>query len=65
MEHPIIAIAAPLVELNPIKYAVSAGYREKALARMGKRARRIFCYQIFMVLVAIAIFFVVIEQMLV
>jgi|GEM_PF-2411078 len=62
MEHPIIAIAAPLVELNPIKYAMSTRYREKALAKMGKRARRIFYYQIFMGLVAITIIFVVVSQ---
>lgn len=63
MEHPIIAIAAPLVELNPIKYAVNAQYRQNALAKMGKRARRIFIYQIFMAFVATAITFVVINQM--
>lgn len=50
MEHWIIAAVAPLVELNPMKYAVSPQYRAHASARLGKRARRIFVYQVCMML---------------
>lgn len=63
MEHPIIAIAAPLFELNPVKYAISSRYRASVLATMGKRARRIFYYQIFVLILATLILFVIVNQM--
>lgn len=44
-------IVAPLVELNPIKYALDSDYREKKQGLLGRRARRIFCYQVALTLV--------------
>ena len=38
MEHPLIAVVAPLFELNPARYAFSPGYRASARARLGRRA---------------------------
>lgn len=46
MEHPLIALVAPLVELNPARYAFCPAYRRQAFARLGRRAGRIFAYQL-------------------
>ncbi|UHQ20705.1 hypothetical protein LVB87_06065 [Lysobacter sp. KIS68-7] len=46
MQHWIIAVIAPLTELNPIAYVTDVEYRRKATSRLGRRARRIFIYQI-------------------
>ena len=32
MEHPLIAVVAPLFELNPARYAFSPGYRASGRA---------------------------------
>jgi hypothetical protein len=41
------AIFGPLFEFNPVKYARDPHYRRKCQAHLGKRAARIFRYQIF------------------
>lgn len=46
MEHPIIAIVAPLTELDPVRYAADRQYRAAAKGRLGRRAGRIFIYQV-------------------
>lgn len=53
MEHPLIAIVAPLTELNPVKFALDARYRAAAGLRLGPRARRIFVYQVAMATLAL------------
>jgi hypothetical protein len=52
MEHWIIAVVAPLTELNPVKYALDPSYRASAAYKLGHRAKRILIYQ---VLVAVAV----------
>ena len=48
MENQLIAVVAPLFELNPARYAFSPGYRALAQARLGRRAGRLFAYQLAM-----------------
>jgi len=55
VEHWLIAVVAPFVELNPVKYAFKEAYRISADVRLGRRARRIFFYQIFVLILAILI----------
>ena len=54
MEHPLIAAVAPLAELNPVKYALRSNYRATVRARIGRRAVRIFVYQVLLAILAIA-----------
>jgi hypothetical protein len=54
MEHPLIAVVAPLFELNPARYAFSPGYRASARARLGRRAGRLFAYQLAMAALGLA-----------
>ena len=46
MEHTLIALVAPLVELYPARYALRPAYRRQAVARLGRRAGRIFACQL-------------------
>jgi hypothetical protein len=56
MEHPIIALVAPLSEVNPLRYWLDQRYRSAAQARLGRRASRIVIYQtVLALLVASAI----------
>ena len=54
MEHPLIAVVAPLAELNPLKYALRSEYRSAAGLRLGRRAKRIFAYQLFVAALVVA-----------
>lgn len=54
MEHPLIAVIAPLAEINPLKYALRSNYRATVRARLGHRAGRIFAYQVLMAILALS-----------
>ena len=47
------AVFGPLFELNPLKYASDARYRRSCQRALGRRATRIFRYQICWVLLLI------------
>lgn len=44
------SIVGPLFEFNPLKYARSEAYRASCAQKFGKRAKRIFYYQLFWLL---------------
>ena len=47
MEGLLTAILRPLFEVNPIGYVSSSSYRARVEGKLGRRARRVFCYQMF------------------
>lgn len=49
MDHWLIAVAAPLFEINPVKYTFDAGYRNRVDALGGRRARRVYRYQLLVI----------------
>ena len=54
MEHPLIAVLAPLAEINPARHALHPNYRAMAQARLGRLAGRIFAYQMIPAILATA-----------
>ena len=45
MLEAIDLIVSPLTEMNPLKYIFSRSYRQSIRHSLGARARRIFIYQ--------------------
>lgn len=48
------AIFGPLFEFNPVKYAFNEKYRSKVDVKLGRRAKRIFFYQVFWAILLVA-----------